>query len=285
MNRPGRRVGRGGLRPAVAVLAALLVAVVVGVVQVRAPGGIDEQPPAATISPEPLSAEPEPLTSAPEPLSAAIIDQLGATLPSAEFASSCLELLEAAGYRVDYYSSEQVTVDFYRELPSYGYDLVLFRTHVGRTRRVDLDTGKVTWPDYVSIFTGEPYDGPDKYLKQGVGLGEYLDISAPPVYAVTARFFELIMEGRFDDTVVVMMGCDGLRWPRTAEAFLGKGAKAFVSWNDYVTADHSDRSTLRLLEMMFEEARPLEEAVSETSAELGPDPWYAGEIQVVSRPG
>ena len=45
-----------------------------------------------------------------------------------------------------------------------------------------------------------------------------------------------------------MMGCDGLRSQVTAEAFLDKGASAFVSWSTRVSADHTDGATRRLLE-------------------------------------
>ncbi|GAG52736.1 unnamed protein product, partial [marine sediment metagenome] len=42
---------------------------------------------------------------------AAIIDQLGATYPNPDFADAAAETLEQAGYAVDYYPPEQITVE------------------------------------------------------------------------------------------------------------------------------------------------------------------------------
>jgi hypothetical protein len=79
-----------------------------------------------------------------------------------------------------------------------------------------------------------------------------------------------------------MMGCDGLRSQRTAEAFLGRGAGAFVSWTKPVSASHTDTATQMLLRHLLLESLPLEEAVQKTAAEVGPDPTYDGELRVLT---
>ena len=216
-----------------------------------------------------------------ESKTAAIVDQLSLSTPNREFVAEAARLLEEAGYHVDYFPGEEVTVDFYRNLPTLHYDLIVFRVHVGLTRRVDSATGKVTWPEYVSIFTGEPFTTRFKYPRQGVGEGVPYG-GGPPMYAITLGFVEHIMKGRFDDTLIVMMGCDGLRTEQTARAFLSKGARAYVAWSDAVSASHTDYATGRLLDRLLAQRLPLEEAVTETAAEVGPDPAYGGQLRVVS---
>lgn len=43
--------------------------------------------------------------------------------------------LEAAGFKVDIYEGKEVSVNFYRELPKYGYRLIIFRAHSGLMQR------------------------------------------------------------------------------------------------------------------------------------------------------
>ena len=210
---------------------------------------------------------------------AAIIDQLSLTLPNPGFVASATGMLEQAGYLVNYYPGEEVTVDFYRYLPTLDYDPIVLRAHTGETRRIDSKTGDVTWPDYVSIFTGERFAGRDKYPRQGVGDGFTYD-GGPTMYAITTGFVEHVMRGRFNDTVIVMMGCDGLLSSRTAQAFLDKGASAYVGWSDAVSAIHTDRATAILLEKFVTDSLSLEQAVAETAYEVGPDPWYGAELRV-----
>ncbi|MCK4822205.1 hypothetical protein KA005_40960, partial [bacterium] len=60
---------------------------------------------------------------------AAIVDQLGASMPNQTFVREATTMMEDANFTVDYYSSGAVTVDFYRNLPTYGYDLIVLRVH------------------------------------------------------------------------------------------------------------------------------------------------------------
>jgi hypothetical protein len=39
--------------------------------------------------------------------------------------------LEDYGFEVDVYQGDNITVDFYRRLPTYGYRLIVFRAHSG----------------------------------------------------------------------------------------------------------------------------------------------------------
>ncbi|TET88142.1 MAG: hypothetical protein E3J34_00925, partial [Dehalococcoidia bacterium] len=51
--------------------------------------------------------------------------------PNQAFIDKMTQVLEAYGFKVDTYQGDEVTVDFYRQLPTYGYNLIIFRAHSG----------------------------------------------------------------------------------------------------------------------------------------------------------
>lgn len=220
--------------------------------------------------------------SATGPKTAAIVDQLSLTQPNRSFVEAAVTTLEQAGYAVDYYPGEEVTVDFYRGLPTHDYDLIVLRVHSGLVRQHDQGAENGTLTEYVGLFTGEPYDD-DKYGgaagagRLGVGVARYSE-DAPPLFAVTPYFIESTMERTFDGTVLILMGCDGLKSDRTAESFIEKGAQTFVSWSGKVSASHTDSATERLLYHLVIDKLATPEAVEQTMAEIGPDPSYGSTL-------
>lgn len=220
-------------------------------------------------------------TNSPGPRTAVIVDQLSLTRPNPDFVESATGLLEQARYVVDYFPGEQVTVDFYRDLPTHDYDLIILRVHSGISSEIDVTSGKKARMEYVALFTGEPYsetkypDEPERRL----GKATYYE-GAPPLFGIGPDFVTYSMKGSFDDTTVILMGCDGLRSHETAEAFLERGARAFVSWSGPVSAAHTDAATERLLEKLLIEGLPVTHAVAQTAAELGPDPQHDSTLLV-----
>lgn len=208
---------------------------------------------------------------------AAIVDQLSLTQPNASFVASARNTLEQGGYAVDYYPGEQVTVEFYRELPRRGYDLILLRVHSARAKRDGTITGDLM------LFTGEPYSDA-KYVEEQrarrLGIARYYE-GGDPLFGILPDFVADSMEGRFDGTLILAMGCDGLRSLPTAQTFLDKGASAFVSWSRPVSASHTDAATERLLEKLLLEGLTTVDAVSQTAAAVGPDPFYGAELRVM----
>ena len=215
---------------------------------------------------------------------AAVVDQLSLTQPNPDFVASARSLLSQAGYAVDYYPGEQVTVDFYRDLPTHGYELIVLRVHSALIR--DDNTGELT--GQVSLFSGEPYSEKKYLVEQHAGLlgiTRYFYEGSPSQFGITTDFIEQGMRGEFDDTLIVMMGCDGFRSQTMAQAFLDKGASAFVSWSLPVSASHTDAATQRLLEKLLIEGLTVGDAVDQTAAEVGPDPAYRAELRVLTDEG
>lgn len=217
--------------------------------------------------------------SRPHPNTAVIVDHLSLSAPNSRFRESVTETLTKAGYTVDYYPGEEVTVDFYRDLQTRRYELIVFRAHSSRVA----GEWRGEYFDETVFHTSESYD-PAKYVEEqsDLSLGlVYPYEGGPRYFGVGAGFVRSSMRGSFDGATVVMMGCNGLFTDTTAEAFLGRGAEAVVSWDDDVSASHTDAATERLLEHLVLEGLTPEDAVSVTRRELGPDPSFGAELALL----
>ncbi len=212
-------------------------------------------------------------------LTAAIIDQLELTVPNPEFVSEVTGLLEDNGYVVDYIPGSDVTVDLYRDLPRHDYELIILRVHsTGEISRGESDVTSV------SLFTGQPYSEDLYYEEQlsgAVGFAQYT-VDSPKLFGVTAEFIRNRMEGKFDDTVVLMMGCQGFINAEGAEAFADRGARTFIGWDGLVSAQHTDAASSQLLQYLIQDGIDTREAIDLTMAEVGPDPDFGS--QLVARP-
>lgn len=192
-------------------------------------------------------------------LKAAIVDQLGAELPNPAFVNNATVTLEAYGFDVTYYN-EAIDVDFFKELAKRNYGIIILRAHSA------LRSDNLT----VDLFTSEPYRRSAHSDEQDNGLvvrGTLYYTGTPREYfAVTSKFIENL-EGTFPKSIVIAMGCWGLKpglEQTLAGAFVKKGATAFLGWTELVGYSHSDNETSKLLTNLFVHNRTLDEAVSGT---------------------
>jgi len=212
-------------------------------------------------------------SSEPEVHKAALVDHLSLSFPNQSFIDNVTEILEQAGYTVDYYPGEEVTVEFYRNLPTHGYRLIILREHSSATQL----QGKEIVESPVGFFTSEPYSQTKYVYEQLTGqlMAAYYPMPESSYYfAILPKFIAANTEGRFQNTIIVMMGCEGLTNTKMAEAFVEKGAKAYISWSDSVSASHTDQATIYLLQHLVTEKQTIEQAVETTMKEVGPDPVY-----------
>ena len=208
---------------------------------------------------------------------AAIVDHLSLTQPNQTFTQTATNTLKEAGYTVKYYSGEEVTVEFYRNLPTHGYELIILRVHSTATEggeEEQLHEGPVT------LFTSELYSK-DKYvyeqLTDQLQIAVYSQEEADRgigYFSICPFFVTNSMRGEFQDTIIILMGCEGLDNPLMAKAFVEKGAKVYISWNNPVSAIHTDVATTHLLQHFLIEKLTLYDAVRETFKEVGSDPVY-----------
>jgi hypothetical protein len=215
----------------------------------------------------------KPANSNPE-LKAAVVDQLGLTAPNETFLQTAASILTEANYTVDYYSGENVTVNFYRYLPTGGYKLILLRVHSAPF----VKDGKEV--SIVNLFTSEPYTT-SKYVSEQTNdelvTALYYE-GSPEYFAITPSFIEKCMKGSFSNATIIMMGCDGLKYATTAQAFIEKGAKAYISWDAPVSSSHTDTATTNLLQHLLTERQTIEESISQTFKDVGYDPIYFSQL-------
>ncbi len=200
------------------------------------------------------------------PYTAAIIDQLAMTHPNQTFVQNVNNTLMTAGFSVDYYNYSQITVDFYRQLPSKRYNLIILRVH----------SGVGQYSGLTSFYTSENYSDSmevyywEKIRKQAVAVN-YVP-NGPLYFAITSNFVKAI-DGCGNSTVIVM-GCDGLNKTDMAEAFIEKGANIYISWDGLVSPGHTDRAIGQLVNNLVSKNQTVSEAIDNTMNTVGPDPKY-----------
>jgi hypothetical protein len=204
----------------------------------------------------------------------AIIDQLSLTCPNQTFVQTSKKLFQDAGYTVEYIPGENVTVDFFRNLPAHNYSLIILRTHSGISHEMK----------QISIFTSEEYST-SKYTSDqiafNVGRAIYANVSpdqGPSYFSIPPRFIEHAMKGNFNDTAIIMMGCYGMEYSSMAQAFINKGAAVYIGWNGTVSADHTDAATTALIEQLILEHQTIEQAIDNVMKETGPDPAFKSKL-------
>jgi len=208
---------------------------------------------------------------------AAIVDHLSLTAPNQTFIQTATTILKEAGYTVDYYPGEEVTVEFHRNLPTHDYRLIILRVHSAAASL----QGQEYVETPVSFFTSENYSSTQyvwEQLTDQLCLASYSMPQPPYYFAIRPQFVTSSMKGQFKNTIIVMMGCEGLNNTKMAEAFIEKGAKTYISWNKSVLASHTDTATTHLLQHLIAQKQPIKQAVETTMKEVGPDPTYNSQL-------
>jgi hypothetical protein len=203
---------------------------------------------------------------------ALIVDHLSTSHPNPEFFKECSAILKQAGYTVDYYKGNEVTVEFYRNLPIHAYDLIILRVHSTYIHK------------YLSMamFTSELYSNYRyvyEQLRNRVACG-YLEPyrkGDPQYLVVTDKFVRFSMRGLFKNTIIIMMGCSGIK-KCMATAFLEKGAKAYIGWDGSVSAEYTDQATIRFLKHFLTERQTIAKAVGQTMEEVGYEPQFKSRL-------
>jgi hypothetical protein len=220
-------------------------------------------------------------TPTPAPRKAALVDQIALTSPDSEFTDQALAYLREAGFSTDVYEGEEITIEFYRTLPTKGYKLILIRSHATNI----LDGGLPGGP--VFLFTSEIYEK-NRYVKEQltnrIGRARLLyDEDSPLYFAIMSGFIRQDMKGRFDDTLIIIGGCQSLGTPDLAKALIARGASAVVGWDEWVDLSHNDQALLYLLRVLTTDKLTLEQAVRKTMNEIGPDPAYDSVLTYITQ--
>ena len=201
--------------------------------------------------------------STPHGLRAALVDGLSVEYADPWFVDNVTKTLVSAGYTVDYFGPEKFTVDMFANLPGGGYGLVIIRAHTAAT----------------SIITSEVYSASKYVYEQLIGAVSPATIGTQAEYfAVASQFISGQMHGRFQNAIIVLMGCgDPSDRLAVATAFADRGAATLIGWDNSVSASHTDTTTSVLLSALAR-GKTVQEAVSIASS---PDPVYHGRLGFV----
>jgi len=184
---------------------------------------------------------------------AVIIDQIYKDLPNKKFQDMATSYLTDAGYNVDLYTTEDITVDFYRELPTMDYEFIVIRSHSlavhGKNPSVWLLTGEM-YSDKKHTFetmVGQLSPGVP-YLVQENEAVTFSEAQSQRQFMIGSKFVDEGMEGQFPGSVVIMAGCETLAYPVLADSFIARGASSVIGWNDLVEFTKNDVVILNVLE-------------------------------------
>jgi len=192
---------------------------------------------------------------------AAIIDQVSSSQlsdpPSRHVNETLINITKSLLYsrfsHVDYYS-DNATVELYRLLPSKGYKLIVWSAHSALNNQ----------SKFVAISSSEKYGSKnyDQYTSEELTLCNITG-DQQLYFAITPTFVRDRMEGRFDDTIIILTTCNGLKegYYSTADALLEKGAKAVISWNGWVSLSDDDAAVPKLLRYLIIDNNTIGEAV------------------------
>jgi len=185
---------------------------------------------------------------------AVIIDQLHNDIPNLEYQKNVTAYLTSAGYDVDLYTTDDITVNFYKKLPSMNYEFIVIRSH---------SLGDGTVEESASLFTGEIYRK-DRYMDEqyagqvGKGL-QYLPAEVERLggwemlrdetyFVVGAKLVDELMIGSFPNSIIILGGCETTETTNLADSLLQRGASEVIGWNGLITAKDNDEVIISLLE-------------------------------------
>jgi len=212
-------------------------------------------------------------------LRAAIIDQLSESQENQTFVDESAALLQQAGFDVDYIDGDSVTVNLYRELPTHCYSVILLRVHSAsfnpEQHVFDLFTSELYSK---SKYVGEQINDQLRQVAFDTSYDPYEE-GDPTYFGITHKFICSCMKGKFYNTMIIMMGCEGMKYDDMAQAFIDRGAVVYIAWDKLVTAPHTDQAAIDLLENFLQQEQTVGDAVAGTMAEVGMDKyggtlWY-----------
>ena len=204
---------------------------------------------------------------------AVIIDQLERDMPNPSFQNQTMEYFSKAGYEVDLYTYDDITIDFYKNLPSMDYNFIVFRSHA----LAIYGDNPSSW-----LFTGEKYSE-EKYIQDQLA-GDLISRAVPyrisqakdlgfdtaskdRHFIVSAKFVENLMTDKFPNSIVILGGCDTMKHPDFGHAFIERGASSVIGWNGLIDAIENDQVLSSLLKEILIEKSDIDDAVDSVMEE------------------
>lgn len=203
------------------------------------------------------------------------MDQISLLHPNRGFIDRASRYLTEAGFDVEVYEGEEVTIELYRTLPTKGYRLIIIHTH--SSSDLQLPDGTISSANPVFLCSGEPYGERKYFYEQMTNQVRGVELpyeSSIVLFSIGPEFVRQGMAGHFDDALIIIGGCQGLSTLPLAEALIERGASAVIGWDGWVDLSHNDEAIVHLLQALIVERLTVEQAVEGAMSEVGPDPTY-----------
>jgi len=200
---------------------------------------------------------------------AALVDALSSVYPHPQFVDKIRTIMNNTGYGFDYFSEGAATLDFFFNLPSQGYSIIILRVEGVNIRVGDASP--------VAFATSDQYASPQRISDQMRNDLGVIEANGHTYFAMTPKAISQLMCGQFQGTTVLVMACNSLSDSSLAQAFIDKGAKSFIGWNGSITIVHDDRvftAVIALLTMGVQAGS----AASYASNLFGADPIWGGTL-------
>jgi len=193
------------------------------------------------------------------------LDELSPSGKNIPFVQETRKLLEGFGVEVEYeyVGVKDVTLKVYQNLAK--YNLVILRIHSGILVEGD--------EKIVCFFSSEELSERNlqkygrwfdkKYLANATL--ELPNGTKKSFIGVRPDFVRNCLNGEFQDSIIIAMGCNSSINDSMARAFVDKEALVYIGWTHDVTVNHTDSATLELLKCFFEKNETIEEAINEVS--------------------
>jgi len=197
---------------------------------------------------------------------AVIIDQLYRDIPNPHYQNQTMSYLRDAGYDVDLYTSEDITIDFYKELPSMDYEFILFRTHslaiYGKNPSEWLFSGE-KYSNKVHIsetLAGQLSPGVPFIVTEDQTI-TYSEALKERYFMIGSKFIDESMVGQFPGSVIILGGCETMPHELLAEALVNRGASSVIGWNELINSSKNDRVMTSLLEEILVNGLEIDESI------------------------
>jgi len=196
-----------------------------------------------------------------------IVDQFYNESPG--FTDDMVAFLQSKNITYELHTNQEVNVELYRQLPTFGYRLIILRVHCGISEGYEQPTFMFTTENYsTSKYT---YEQLTDQIKPGV-----IDIATKdnPVFSVGPLFVSSSMQGDFNGSLIVISSCYGLHNALLADSLINKGASGLISWDELVSLDHTDDGIFLLTRAFIEDGLTISGSVTSVLQMVGADPIY-----------
>jgi hypothetical protein len=193
---------------------------------------------------------------------AAILDALYTSSQDSAYEQNLTGYLSTAGYRVDVFRGENVTIDLLRSIG--GCKVLILRLH-----------SAIHTDGFLYLFSGEKYTQSKYTSEQLYGVvREGVTFEGEEYFAINAVFLGGNNPAGLKDSTIILMGCNGTGDSYSIQRLLDRGVKAYIAWTGYVDLSYSDEATMALVKALYLEKSSVPAAVAEAMREVGTEPGY-----------